>query len=286
MCSSLKSFNIFLCTFSVFGLAPFLTMRTKIGVKRVLSPLVPLTVLLANLSQFSLLLRIANGTLDGKVHETLFYCYFFLIILSNIVGNIQCSVYSTAYLDMSRQINNIERLFKIKFHNRVDFKGCHKTFRRKFWIIISVLIFATLINFWNHGWSFSTDQLLRCIVTILELMSTLVSLHPVLYVDLVNVFILELNKTLIKNKDGQFQASSVGIICKDLKSLKFIHFEVWYLAQKINEYFGWGFVFLIIKYFIDILYLLYWIFIEIAELGWNSLTHVGKSAIDLKKKIS
>ncbi len=283
MYTKLKLFNSFLRMFIVFGLAPLAIdtensttakSKTKISMRCFLSKLVPLIVMLINLGQFSLLLKIANGTLDGKVHETLFCGYFFVIILSNIVGNIQCLVYSSVYWDISCQLNRIERSFTM-FHNQIDFKGSQKIFKRKFWIIICVLLFTTLTNFWSHGWSFPTDSLLRSIVTILELISSLVSLHPVLYVDLVNVFILELSKTLYKPTNGQFQGS-VGV-CKDLKNLKCIHFEVWYLAQKINEYFGWGFVFLIIKYFIGVLYLLYWIFIEIVELGWSSLTHVGKS---------
>lgn len=287
MYPSLEVYNIFLRTFSAFGLAPFAIdtkntakgkIITKIAVKRLLSKLVPVTVMLISLGQFSLILTIANGTLDGEVHETLFYGYFFLIILSNIAGNIQCLVYSSEYLDIIRRINNIERLLIMKFHIQINFKECHKILKRKFSIIFSILISATLINYWSYGWNFSRDVLLRSIVTILELISSLVSLHPVLYVDVVNMFILELNQTLTKS-EGHFQASagSAGI-CKDLKNLKFIHFEVWYLTQKINKYFGWSFVFLIIKYFIDALYLLYWIFIEIVELGWNSLTHVGKSA--------
>lgn len=277
-----NDYKIFLNIFFLIGLAPNVTKceKTKIGkfktkkaIQLFLPKLVPLIGMLISLGQFSLLLKIVDGTLDGQIHVILFYGYFLLVVLSNIFGNIQCIVYRSEYKDIIRRINQIERLFLVKFSNRIDFQRSYTIFKRKTFIIFSILMIATLTSYTIQGWHLNKATLLRSVVTILEIMSSFVCLHPILYLDIIRMFIFEMSDIFKKSKQ-YFQISAV-ILGKDLKKLKSIHFEVCNMVKQINIYFGLNLIFLLIKFFVDVTYNLYWIFIEFQELGWSSFTHIG-----------
>lgn len=277
-----KFYKYFLCTISVFGLAPFSKekwkrgkFRTRALTKSLFYQIVPVCGVLLNLSQFSLLLKIVDGTMDGLIHVILFYGYFVLVVSSNIAGNIQCLVKRSTYVDIICQIHQVECLFMIKFSKTINYRTSNSKFKVKVCIIFALLICATLTSYTINGWQLSESILLRTVVTILEIISSLVCLHPVLYIDIIAMFVLEMSDT-VRTPKNIFPAS-VDIFEKfeNLKKLKSIHFELWNLVKKINSFFGWNLLFLLTKFFIDITYNLYWIFIEFQNIGWKSWTHMG-----------
>lgn len=280
-----KYYKIFLHIFFVIGVAPLCTeselaathRRTKQRIVQLfLCRLVPIINLIISLSQFSLLLKIVDGTLDGKVQVILFYGYFTLTILTNIVGNVQCFFFRSEYFDITRQVHHIEQLFRVKFSKQIDLQRSYNIFQLKILILFSMLICATLTSFLFNGWVFSHTTMLRMVVTILETICTLGTLQPMLYVSLIRIFVQEMNVTLKSTKKIFRMADAIFEKCEALEKLKLIHFEVYNLVNKINLYFGWNLLFFMLKYFVDITYNLYWIFIEIQELGWDSTTHIGK----------
>lgn len=281
----LKHYKTYMRIFFIVGLAPFCAKsetaeshsRTskRTAVKSLFCKLVPIINMLISLSQFSFLLKIVDGTLDGKIHVILFYGYFILSILSNVIGNIQCFVYQSVYLDIVRRISHINRLFMTKFSKQIDFQRSYTIYKWKTLIIYSLLLCATLTSYSLNGWELSTTFLLRTVVTMLETICTLSALHPMLYIALIRIFIHEMTDAMKSTK--KFFQVTVAVLekCEELKKLKLIHFEVYNLLNKINLYFGWNLLFLLMKYFVDITYNLYWIFIETQELGWKSVTHIG-----------
>lgn len=283
----LKYYKTYLRIFFVVGLAPFSSESEISETKRRTKPtkrsvvksffcrLVPIINLLFSLSQFSLLLKIADGTMDGKIHVILFYGYFFLTISSNTMGNIQCFFHQSEYLDIIRRIHNIEHLFMTKFSKQMDVQRFYTIFKWKTLLVYSLLICVTLISYWFNDWKLSKQNLLRTVVTMLETICTLSAFHPMLHTALIRMFVFEMTDAVKSSK--KFFRMSVAVFekCEELKKLKLVHFEVYKLVNKINLYFGWSLLFLLVKYFVDITYNLYWIFIEIQELGWESTTHIG-----------
>lgn len=280
----LKFYKTYLRIFFVVGLAPFSSEReisemqrsTKRSVvKSFFCKLVPIINLLFSLSQFSLLLKMVDGTLDGKIHVILFYCYFILTISSNIMGNVQCFFHQSEYLDIIRLIHNIENLFMTKFSKQIEVQRSYTIFKWKTLFVYSLLVCVTLISYSFNDWELSKKNLLRTVVTMLETICTLSAFHPMLHTALIRMFVFEMTDAVKSSK--KFFQMTVAVLekCEELKKLKLIHFEVYKLVSKINLYFGWNLLFLLVKYFVDITYNLYWIFIETQELGWESRTHIG-----------
>lgn len=287
----LKLYKTFFCIFFVIGLAPFITENEmtepsvqRTAIKLFFCKLVPIINLLFSLSHFSFLLIILDGTLDGKIHVILFYGYFILNISSNIVSNIICFFYQSEYLDIIRRIDKIEQSFMNKFSKEINLKKSYTSFKWKTVIIYSILVGATLSSYTFDGWQLSEKFVLRSVVTMLETICTMGSLHPMLFIALIRMFIREMSEALKSSKKSFRMASS--ILSEELKKIKIIHFEIYNLVTKINKYFGWKLLFLQVKYFVDITYNLYWIFIETQELGWRSVTHIGIDKVDLLRRIA
>lgn len=280
-----KAYKYFLRTIFVFGLAP-LSMKkekqnksgTRVSIKLFLCKIIPMCVMLLNFSQFSLLLKMVEGTMTGLIHTLLFYAYFVLVIISNCVGCVLCLVEQTAYLSIISHIQQVECLFTVKFSKLIDYKTSHDSFKVKLMIIFSILLTATLTFFCINGWELDENVLLRTVVTILEIISSFVCLHLILYIDIVNLFVREMSNAL--KKPEKLFVPPVDILqkCKTLKKLKSIHLKLWSLVQKINLYFGWNLLFLLPKFFVDITYSLYWIFIVFQKFGWKSYTHIGNDS--------
>lgn len=266
----------------MFGLAPLSIekeenekIEKRALLKYFFNKMIPICGMLLSLSQFSLLLKMVNGTMIGVIHTILFYGYFMIVVSSNIVGNVQCLVRHSAYLDIIGHIHRVERLFMNKFSKPMDYRT--SKFKVKAFMIFFIQMGATLTSYFNNdGW-----QLLTTVVTVLEIVSSLVCLHCILYIDIISMFVQEMRKTL--NNPRKLFIPSVHILqrCKHIKEVKIIHFELWTLVQKINSYFGWNLLFLITKFFVDITYNMYWFFIEFQILGWESYTHTGKTHIDV-----
>lgn len=280
--SLLKCYKTFLRIFFVIGLAPLtsenqLTEKRKItkeNFKSILRRLVPLLNSLISLSQFSLSVKIVDGTLDGKIHTLLFFGYYTFTILSNIVGNIQCFFHQSVYLDIIRSIQRIEQIFMMKFSKKIDYHDSCTTLQWMTILLYCVLLSSTLSSYSANQWKVSLHTLLRTVVTILEIICTFCCLHPLLYVSIIRMFLIEMSNVL-KTSRIFFQGTNIYLgMCEELKKLKLIHFEIYILVNKINFYFGWNLLFFLIKLFVHLTYNLYWIFIEIQELGWSS-THIG-----------
>lgn len=213
-----KEYKIFLRIFFVMGLAPLLTTselnenrkrRTRFTIKSILTRLLPLINFLVSLSQCSFLLKIADGTFDGQVHVILFYGYFFLTILSNSVGNVQCFFYQSEYFHIINSIHQIERLFVVKFFKQIDYQRPCTIFKRKTLLTYLTLISVTLTSYFVNGWQLSKENLLRTVITILETICTLNSLHPMLFIDITKMFIFEMNVAL-KSSKKFFQSTVLG----------------------------------------------------------------------------
>lgn len=281
-----KEYKYFSRTIFLLGLAPLSIEKgkqkkfeMKVVIKLFLNKIIPICVVLITLSQFSLLLHMVEGTMEGLIHTILFYGYFVLVASSNIVGNVLCLVQQAAYVDIINHIDQVERLFMIKFSKMIDYRTSRSLFKMKLFIIFSILMCATLTSYCINGWQLNKIALLRTVVTLLEITSSCICLHPVLYIDVVNLFVQEMSDTL-KKPDKLF-APPVDMLqkCNTLKNLKSIHFKLWNLVRKINLYFGWNLLFLLSKFFIDITYNLYWIFIEFHKFGWKTYTHLGMKNI-------
>lgn len=273
-----KPHKYFLIIIFLFGLAPLESeKRGKIiyGVlfKSILSRILPLCFVLINLSQFSFLLKMVDATMEGLIYLILFYGYFVIVVSSNIVANLQCLRKHSAYVDIIRHIQKVECLFMIQFSKIIDYRT--SKFKVKPFIIFSILICATFTSYCINEWQFDKSTLLRTVVTTLEIISSFVCLHPILYLDILGLLIHELSDTLKKPEKLLVPSDDILEKCKTLKKLKSIHIELWILVQKINSYFGWNFLFLLMKFFVDITYNLYCFFIEFQDIGWKSFSHFG-----------
>lgn len=158
----------------------------------------------------------------------------------------------------------------------INFQNFVNSYRIKFatiWFYIFAMgITSYIINAENP----ISDFILTTVTLGLEIISSMSCMHAIFLIDHVHMFTKEMSETLIQTK-SYFQASADSEArVKNLLKIKSLHFEIWKLVQQINIFFGWSFVTLIIKYLVDIIYDLYWIFIDLEQYNWESATNFGR----------
>lgn len=275
-----KGFNLFRRIFTCFGLAPILNRNdnkkqyqsTKFILKSFLQLMPSITFIIVNGAQLTLQTTLPDDDPYGQTHLIILKLYFLITTASNVAANIQCIQYKLEYVDIIRRIEQIEHLFMKSFSKEIYIQKIMLKYKITFLIMYLLLISLEVLGYILTA-GYPSAFILITIRGILELISTLTCLHPILYVDIVRMFLKELSSVLTHSKLN-FRSFTVIDGAKKLNDIKFVHFELWKLVQKINIYFGWSFVILSIKFFIDITFDLYWIFIEFQLSSWQSLTHI------------
>lgn len=277
-----EGFSLFRKLFSFFGLAPIFNKNSKENkdnakdniFKSVLGSLPSIVFII--LSCVQIIIQTTLNFVDdyGIIHLIILKLYFLITAASNVIANIQCLLYKLEYYDIIRRIQHIEHLLMTKFSKEIDIKKIMVKYKIKFFTVFLLLISLELMSCILTPWDPAAFTL-AIVRGILEIIYTMTCLHPILYVDIVRMYIKELSSALIQSK-SYFQFSTVIIDrTNKLNDIRLVYFKLWKLVQKINIYFGWSIVIMLIKFFIDITFDLYWIFIEFQQHSWQSVSHIS-----------
>lgn len=148
------------------------------------------------------------------------------------------------------------------FASHLKYRICYCEFSRQFFyravLILSVnvmYIFGFIIRYITGDAVSSVGFLTK----VLQLMTTLTYLQIIFYVDLLNYHLRQLNTVLYAdlcayNCNRAFEMASGIRLRSRLKAYKVIHFRLWMVSQKINQYFGWSLIIIHMHVMTDLIF--------------------------------
>lgn len=151
------------------------------------------------------------------------------------------------------------------FANDLNFQLSYQEFRNSF--VNKIFLFAgvyllslvsPIIQFWKS--KRFNSIVLR--VKLLQIMIIVSILHIVFNVDLVRYFMQQLNATIERdiNTAHKINAKQQNMAAKNrLKCYKTIHYRLWLSVQRLNRYFGWNVLSIVLRSFVHIIFALHWL---------------------------
>lgn len=254
----LKTFKHFLLIYFLFGLSPYFTMKTKPTKYERLFRFVPscisLTITIAIFIN-SFVMNRSIFLFYGKINDFIGHGYLLTLALSNLTGNYQCLRYHNVYFDL------IKRIYR---NDRISIFSCYKSLKIAKTIIVKGLIIfaayvsAVIVLFLNE--TTIASIFFKIDIAVLQFGSALNTIHVIMYVEIVRSY-LETGGKYILNASLSYDQMYIKERCLNLKNFKKIYFDWWNIMQKINIYFGWSLLALLIKCFFEISYTLYYYFL-------------------------
>lgn len=278
----IEKLNIIQKTFVFMGLAPVEKKTGQIGLAEcsytnVLHSIPVVFSFTVTLLQLIVQLTFFEDASYGRIHMFILNVYFLIIATSNIVANIKCLFYKREYFDIVQRIHDIHSIFAVKCERDVNYQRFIKIYRIKFFITFFLWIAMATSSYVINAYGPFSEFILTTVTIVLESISFMSCMHAILFIDHVHLFAKEMNGILV-NRKSYFQTTAMSKRrVKNILKVKCLHFEIWKLVQQINDFFGWLFVTLFIKYLVDIIYDLYWIFMEFEQTtGWKATSLFGR----------
>lgn len=259
----LKTYKHFLLIYFLFGLSPCFTIKlsTKAGSYGKLN-FIPCFISLTIVAAFlfhSVSMNHEIFMLYGKINYFIAYGYMLTMIMLNLTSIYQCLRYRSEFFDLTRRIDRNEKTFSNSICS-INSNKMRKEMIVKALLILLTYLVAIISLFLNEP---SMESLFYKIeLSILQLRSALMTLQIITYVELVRAylkasgkFILSASLTYIKTHTEEKHIN--------LRRLKNIYFDLWKIIQKVNYYFGWSLLALLIKCFVEVSYTFYYSFLAL-----------------------
>lgn len=266
----LKTYKHFLLIYFLFGLCPYFTIKPRTTKYEKLLRCVPSCISLIITVAFFTYSFVMNRTIFlmyGKINDLIAYGYLLSMIISNLSGNYQCFRYHKEYSDLMRRIYRNETFSYVISSNQS--RRMRNTILRKGLLILAAYFTAVLILFLNE--TTMASLFVKIEIAVLQFGSSLNTLHAIMYVELVRAY-LKVSGNFICNASLSYDAKQRYL---NLKNFKKNYFDLWNIMQKINIYFGWSLLALLMKCFIEISYTLYYYFL-VLQVGVDVTTVLRK----------
>lgn len=185
---------------------------------------------------------------------------------------IYCVYRKELIYDAMHIFSELRKYYANHMKHRVLYHGFRNGFGLKFFIglgalaqyVISYLVRCLIRSYYTP---------LGILVKVLQLLTALNVLHIVFFIDALTFHLSELNAVIRRDivstnamPNGKYKSD---VICKKLKCYKVVHFHLWEIAQRLNTFFGWSMLTVLMHGFCDITYSAYWIFEELQlNNGW------------------
>lgn len=219
----------------------------------------------------------------GKITTILNSACLLNQLFINVAAYIQCCSHSSNYKILNCKIKDVERTFKETFSRNLPISSLAHQYKLKFMFIYTLFV-AKAIAFIYEGWNMSEINGAMNVLgdTVTYTISVLVTLHVVMYVDIVKMFLQELNRRIRDSPICFYSSTKIEF----LKNIKFLHMDLWKVVTQINIFFSWSLLLFTINTMINFVYDLYNIFISLEDDNdWSILTIGGNYKITTSAKV-
>lgn len=187
---------------------------------------------------------------------------------------IQCIFSKQTLIEICYTFRMLQGYYNMHLHHPVGYQPFTQQYNRKVVFIMCGFIPTFMIFVWDSWWYGLMPVYMH--FKILQIMTLASYLHIIFYVDILSFHLAELNVVIerdetITNQQPKHniiisviskQASSNMAIRKRWRRYKTVHFHLWEVAQRINAFFGWSMVAILLHGFVDFVYSSYWMIQE------------------------
>lgn len=277
----MRDFDLPLWLFFYAGLAPFkykpaseenMKCNNLQSFYKVLPILIALTI---NFAYFTLILT--HNSSSDSVESIITFLGLSTMILTNIVSNVQSCLYKLVYWSIIRRIEKIAISFHHQLTKNFNYSKLIRRFLFKIFFLVGLPIVTLVVSHIVNSSEFEMKNSLKIMQLLVEICFTFEILHPIFYIDVVQMFTQNLNSQLqlLSTTSSIRPISLTKIKFQMLKTIKRIHFDMWKLFQDLNIYFGWSVLFMFTRLFIQLTYHFYQLFVSIQVYNWKSLRYIG-----------
>lgn len=177
---------------------------------------------------------------------------------------LQCLIFKKSLNEITDLLHSLE----IYFATQLDHRILYRKFTRRFTFkLILILGFCSLYLFSFYMRWMVGDRLSQAstILKMLQVMTAFCYLHIVFYIDILSFYFKQLN--LVVHRDMLFVSNGIvveslnqSVVKQRLQCYKVVHFRLWMVSQRVNRYFGYGLIAILMHAFTDLVYSALWIF--------------------------
>lgn len=183
----------------------------------------------------------------------------------------QCIVYRKHAAAVVKSLRQLSMYFMLHLQHRIVYRKFNRQYLKK--AVVMFIVYIPDLYLIIIGMVEQTNSPIYAPIKCLQLLRAANSLHVVFYVDIFQFFLTEFDVVSKRwctmsrtNKNDQvFNVSNLGrpdnslITTKQLKYFKHVHFELWMVTRKLNEYLGWSILAILLHSFIDFVYAMFWL---------------------------
>lgn len=177
----------------------------------------------------------------------------------------QCLFYKRYFYEINYNLRKIESYFYIHFRHRISDRPFKVAFKSKVAVVFAAY-FQYMIGRTIH---FGIASQFR----ILQALTLLTFLHIIFYIDVLSFHVQQMNivikrdvvlqRDVVQQSDASTSNANRIQFRNQLSALKLIHFQVWLLACRVNEAFGWVLIALSIYAFFDFVFCIFWFYEDV-----------------------
>lgn len=180
---------------------------------------------------------------------------------------IQCLFCKDILNEICYTFRMLQAYYAMHLHHQIAYQQFSKQYFRKVIFIVCGFIPYLLIFIWES--CMYTMLPIGVQIKALQIMTSATYLHIIFYIDILSFFLAELNVVIERDAvNGQTNNNIMIISEKSLSSIsireklrcyKTVHFHLWEVAQRINAFFGWSMVAVLLHGFVDFVCSSYWL---------------------------
>lgn len=268
----MKSIRLHLNVFYFLGLAPYLTDNLKADDKKCRTSIFVVVAQAAiGLALAISCIEVANfGGYENLWSRTDIVIINFVAICEIVRITfvlIQCVFYREVLNEVCRTFRSLQLYYATSLRYHIIYQKFFKQYFRKVLFIICGFLPYFLIFVWETVMYALAPIGLQ--IKTLQIMTSATYLHIIFYIDLLSFYLAELNVVIERDTYNDESKNNIMIISKKslsnifirekLKCYKHVHFQLWEVSQRINAFFGWSMVAILLHGFVDFVYTSYWL---------------------------
>lgn len=190
---------------------------------------------------------------------------------------IQCILYKRVLYETVSTFRRLETFFAIHLEYRI----MYNRFSRKF----LMKVICVMGSYVQHLVAFVLRCMLSDVITpigvevkVLQAIKAITFLHVIFYIDLLCFYLAELNIVILRDTKNEQCENCILVISKNatkhcsiqnkVMMYKRVHFRLWEISQRINTFFGWTMVIVLLHGFVDFVHSAYGLF-DVLQQKWE-----------------
>lgn len=187
---------------------------------------------------------------------------------------LQCLFYEQTYGNIVNTYNRLEVFFVQQMEYRLNFEH----FSRDVAIKMTLTLFAFIQFAIVHiliTWSYTGFNVVLLLIKLLRFLFVFTCAHLVFSVDALTFYMEQLMAVIARDAGNDQSIDSLpffkqSVKCEllrnRLKNYKNAQFTLWENSQRLNRFFGWSMVMILLIVFLDSSYTAYWLFYELQHI--------------------